>query len=92
MAAGELNIEIPGAARGDEVGDVAKAVVVIRENAELKARDEAEAKAGQNRQAAGQRKADMVRLADTFETAVGEIVETVSSASTESEMLLEQGV
>ena len=85
MAAGELNIEIPGAARGDEVGDVAKAVVVIRENAELKARDEAEAKAGQNRHAAEQRKADMVRLADTFETAVGEIVETVSSASTELE-------
>jgi methyl-accepting chemotaxis protein len=85
MAVGELNIEIPGAARGDEVGDVAKAVVVIRENAELKARDEAEAKAGQNRQAAEQRKADMVRLADTFETAVGEIVETVSSASTELE-------
>jgi len=85
MAAGELSIEIPGAARGDEVGDVAKAVVVIRENAEQKARDEAEAKASQNKHAAEQRKADMVRLADTFETAVGEIVETVSSASTELE-------
>ncbi|HXB80575.1 MAG TPA: chemotaxis protein, partial [Bradyrhizobium sp.] len=32
-----------------------------------------------------QRKADMVMLADTFEAAVGEIVETVSSASTELE-------
>src|SRR4051812_21141812 len=85
MAAGELNIEIPGAVRGDEVGDVAKAVVVIRENAEQMARDEAEAKASQNKQAAEQRKADMVKLADTFETAVGEIVETVSSASSELE-------
>jgi methyl-accepting chemotaxis protein len=85
MAAGELNIEIPGAARGDEVGDVAKTVVVIRENAEQKARDEAESKAGQDKQAARQRKADMVKLADTFETAVGEIVETVSSASSELE-------
>ncbi len=34
MAAGELNIEIPGASRGDEVGDLAKTVIVIRENAE----------------------------------------------------------
>jgi methyl-accepting chemotaxis protein len=85
MAGGELNIEIPGAARGDEVGDVAKAVVVIRENAEQKARDEAEAKIKQDQIAARQRKADMVKLADTFETAVGEIVETVSSASTELE-------
>jgi methyl-accepting chemotaxis protein len=85
MAAGQLNIEIPGAARGDEVGDVAKTVVVIRENAEQKARDEAESKAGQDKLAAKQRKADMVKLADTFETAVGKIVETVSSASSELE-------
>src|SRR5206468_3756709 len=79
------NIEIPGASRGDEVGDVAKAVVVIRENAEQKARDEAEAKIKQDQIAAQQRKADMIKLADNFETAVGEIVETVSSASTELE-------
>jgi methyl-accepting chemotaxis protein len=85
MAAGELDIEIPGAARGDEVGDMAKTVVVIRKNAEQKARAEAEAKANQDQIAAKQRKADMIRLADDFESAVGEIVETVSSASTELE-------
>jgi methyl-accepting chemotaxis protein len=85
MAAGELNVEIPGANRGDEVGDMAKTVVVIRENAEQKARDEAEAQANQEKIAAAQRKRDMHRLADAFEGAVGEIVETVSSASTELE-------
>ncbi len=85
MAAGELNIEIPGANRGDEVGDLAKTVIVIRENAEQKARNEAEAKVNQDQRAAEQRKADMIKLADTFETAVGEIVETVSSAATELE-------
>jgi methyl-accepting chemotaxis protein len=85
MAGGELNIEIPGAHRGDEIGDVAKTVVVIRENAEQKARDEADAKANQDKHAVEQRKHDMVKLADTFETAVGEIVETVSSAATELE-------
>jgi methyl-accepting chemotaxis protein len=85
MAAGELDIEIPGAARGDEVGDMAKTVVVIRQNAEQKARDEAEAKNKQDQITAKQRKADMIKLADDFESAVGEIVETVSSASTELE-------
>ena len=85
MAGGELNIEIPGANRGDEVGDVAKTVVVIRENAEQRARDEADAKANQDKRAEGQRKADMIKLADTFETAVGEIVETVSLAATKLE-------
>jgi methyl-accepting chemotaxis protein len=85
MAGGELNIEIPGANRGDEVGDVAKTVVVIRENAEQKARDEADTRANQDKRAVEQRKADMIKLADTFETAVGEIVETVSSAATKLE-------
>jgi methyl-accepting chemotaxis protein len=85
MAGGELNIEIPGASRGDEIGDMAKTVVVIRESAGQKAHDEAEAKTNHDKRAAEQRKADMIKLADEFEGAVGEIVETVSSASTELE-------
>ena len=85
MAGGNLDIVIPGANRGDEIGDLAKTVTVIRENAEQKARDEAEAKIKQDQVAAQRRKADMIRLADDFESAVGEIVETVSSASTELE-------
>ena len=47
--------------------------------------DEVGDMAQQDRLAAQQRKADMIKLADTFEAAVGEIVETVSSASTELE-------
>jgi methyl-accepting chemotaxis protein len=85
MAGGNLDVVIPGAKRGDEIGDLAKTVTIIRENAEQKARDEAEAKIKQDQIAAQQRKADMIKLADTFETAVGEIVETVSSASGELE-------
>jgi methyl-accepting chemotaxis protein len=85
MAGGNLDVVIPGSDRGDEIGDLAKTVTVIRQNAEQKARDEAEAKASQDQVAAQQRKADMIRLADQFETAVGEIVETVSSASTKLE-------
>jgi methyl-accepting chemotaxis protein len=85
MAGGNLDIVIPGADRGDEIGDLAKTVTVIRENAEQKARDEAEAKTRQDQIAAQQRKADMIKLADNFESAVGTIVETVSSASTQLE-------
>jgi methyl-accepting chemotaxis protein len=85
MAAGELDISIPGADRGDEIGDMAKTITVIRQNAEHKARDEAEAMVRQDQAATLQRKRDMIRLADEFEGAVGEIIETVSSASTELE-------
>ena len=86
MAGGKLDVVIPGASRGDEIGDLAKTVTIIGENAEQKARAEAEAKIRQDQSAARQRKADMIKLADNFETAVGEIVETVSSASNELEV------
>jgi methyl-accepting chemotaxis protein len=85
MANGETGIEIPGAKRGDEVGDIAKTVVVIAQNAEEKARQEAIAKAKEDEIAAARRKQEMVKLADDFEGAVGEIIETVSSAATELE-------
>ena len=85
MAGGNLDVVIPGASRGDEIGDLAKTVTVIRENAEHKARGEAEAKVKQDLVAAQRRKEEMIKLADDFEGAVGEIVETVSSASTELE-------
>ena len=85
MAGGNLDVVIPGASRGDEIGDLAKTVTVIRENAEHKAREEAEAKVKQDLIAAQRRKEDMIKLANDFEGAVGEIVETVSSASTELE-------
>ena len=85
MAGGNLNVVIPGASRGDEIGDLAKTVMVIRKNAEQKARDEGKTKLKQDEILATQRRAEMVRLADQFEGAVSEIVETVSSASTELE-------
>ncbi len=81
MAAGDLDVVIPGAKRGDEIGDIAKTVTVIRANAEQKARDEAAARLDQDNLAAASRKREMVELAGTFERAVGNIVDNVSSAS-----------
>jgi methyl-accepting chemotaxis protein len=85
LAGGNFAVVLPGLGRKDEVGDMAQAVETFKVKAEEKARDEAEAKIKQDQVAAKQRKADMVKLADNFESAVGEIVETVSSASTELE-------
>jgi methyl-accepting chemotaxis protein len=85
LAGGNFAVVLPGLGRKDELGAVAGAVEKFKVVSEQKARDEAEAKIKQDQIAAQQRKAEMVRLADSFETAVGEIVETVSSASTELE-------
>jgi methyl-accepting chemotaxis protein len=85
LAGGNFAVVLPGLGRKDELGQVAGAVEKFEIVAEQKARDEAEAKRRQDEIAAQQRKAEMVKLADQFEGAVGEIVETVSSASTELE-------
>jgi methyl-accepting chemotaxis protein len=85
LAGGNFDVTLPGLGRKDEIGDVAHAVETFKVKAEEKARAEAEAKMKQDQIAAQRRKADMNRLADQFESAVGEIVETVSSASTELE-------
>jgi methyl-accepting chemotaxis protein len=85
LAGGNFAVALPGLERKDEVGDMAQAVETFKVKAEEKAREEAEAQIKQDQIAARQRKADMIKLADGFEGAVGEIIETVSSASTELE-------
>jgi methyl-accepting chemotaxis protein len=85
LADGNFGVVLPGLERKDEVGDMAQAVEAFKVKAEQKARAEAEAKMTQDQLAAEQRKRDMIKLADDFEGAVGEIIETVSSASTELE-------
>ncbi|NVO16478.1 MAG: cache domain-containing protein [Rhodoplanes sp.] len=84
LAHGKLDVAIPGVGRHDEIGEMAEAVVVFKTNAVERVRLEAEQKAAELRTAT-QRKADMVRLADQFESAVGGIIGTVSSAATELE-------
>jgi methyl-accepting chemotaxis protein len=84
LAEGRFDIDISGTERKDEIGDVAKTALVFKENGITKIRMQAEQKETEQR-AVVQRKQDMIKLADQFESAVGEIIETVSSASTELE-------
>jgi methyl-accepting chemotaxis protein len=85
MAAGNLDIEVPGTARHDEIGDMAKTISVIRENAAQEAVRKQEDAKREEVERTARRKANMQKLANEFEAAVGNIVETVSSAATELE-------
>ncbi|OPY95245.1 hypothetical protein A5906_09325 [Bradyrhizobium sacchari] len=85
LADGNFDVVLHGLRRKDEIGEIANAVQRFKVRAVEKAEAETEAKLVQDRIAAEQRKSDMRRLADAFEAAIGEIVETVSSASTELE-------
>ncbi|MDO9299500.1 methyl-accepting chemotaxis protein [Bradyrhizobium sp.] len=84
LASGRLDVEVPGIGRGDEVGEMAMAVEIFKSNAVARQALEVEQKEAETRSVA-RRKADMNKMADDFESAVGEIVETVSSAATELE-------
>jgi methyl-accepting chemotaxis protein len=80
----DLKAAVPGIERRDEVGEMARTVEVFKTNAIEVERLKAGLEATEKR-AAEQRKIDMKKLADDFEGAVGEIIETVSSSSTELE-------
>jgi methyl-accepting chemotaxis protein len=84
LANGNKNVDVPYADRGDEVGDNARAAKTFKENLLRIEQIEAQQKETE-RQVAAQRKADMNQLADAFEGAVGNIVNTVSSASSQLE-------
>ena len=67
--------------RDDEIGEALRNLQTVQAIVRF---DREELKATERR-AALQRKSDMVKLANGFEGAVGEIIETVSSAATELE-------
>jgi methyl-accepting chemotaxis protein len=82
LAKGNLTIAIPSTTNKDEIGDMARAVQVFKENAlqvEALRRDQEQA-AIRN---AAERKQTMHRMADSFEASVMGVVHTVSSSATQ---------
>ncbi|GLR92925.1 methyl-accepting chemotaxis protein [Bradyrhizobium liaoningense] len=84
LAQGDTSVVVSGTERKDEIGAMAQAVQVFKTNAIEVERLKAEQVEAERRNAE-QRKQDMIRLADDFEGAVGQIIGTVSSASTQLE-------
>jgi methyl-accepting chemotaxis protein len=84
IAEGDTSIAVPCVDRRDEMGDMARALLVFKQNAEKVQAMQAEREALE-KAARAEKVAAMNRLADEFEAKIGEIVETVSSASTELE-------
>ncbi|OYX87180.1 MAG: hypothetical protein B7Y75_02475, partial [Azorhizobium sp. 35-67-5] len=79
---GDLAATIPYATRRDELGDQARALTVFRDGLAEADRLRGEREAAE-REAAEQRKRDMHDMANTFEAAVGAVVDTVASAATQ---------
>ncbi|SHN81445.1 methyl-accepting chemotaxis protein [Bradyrhizobium erythrophlei] len=80
LAGGELDSEIPGAGRGDEVGKMAKTVKIFKDNA-LRMRELEKAEAATRERATSERRSAMDGLAGDFERSVNGIVRSVSTAA-----------
>jgi methyl-accepting chemotaxis protein len=74
LSSGKIDIDVPGTGRSDEIGEMAKAVLVFRDNLSRMAAMEAE-RADAEKRAAHEREAAMQKVADEFEQAVGGLVQ-----------------
>jgi methyl-accepting chemotaxis protein len=85
LANGNFAVQLPGLERRDEVGQMARGVEEFKVQALAKAERETAEREQKSLEAATARRAELRQLADGFESAVGEIIENVASASSELE-------
>jgi methyl-accepting chemotaxis protein len=81
LADGQLNGDIPGVGRGDEVGAMASTVQIFKDNA-VRVHELEQAETETQKRAAAERRSAMEGLASDFERSVNGIVRSVSSAAT----------
>jgi methyl-accepting chemotaxis protein len=82
LARGDYTVDVPGATRKDEVGEVARAALVFKENG-IETERLREAQAQAERHAEDEKRRMMLELADSFEASVGGVVQSVTVASEE---------
>ncbi|MEO0962815.1 MAG: methyl-accepting chemotaxis protein, partial [Pseudomonadota bacterium] len=80
LAEKDWSVEIPYTDRQDEIGEMASAVLVFKDNGQEAERLQAN-EAEREARAAEEKRQAMNQLADSFETSVGEIVEAVSATA-----------
>ena len=82
LAEGDKTVKVGGTERGDEIGRMAQAVQVFKENA-LKMDKMAEEQKEAEHRAEEEKKKSLAEMADDFESQIGGIVNSVASASEE---------
>lgn len=80
VAAGDLDRPVVGLARRDELGDMARALHVLRDGLKL-AEQERQAAATTRLQAEAERQSQLERLAGDFERAMSGVVETIGQSA-----------
>ena len=84
LAGGDKSVEIPGTGRTDEIGDMAGAVQVFKDNA-IEADQLREQRIEQERRAEEEKREATLKMADDLESSVKGVVDSVGGAATEME-------
>ena len=82
LAGGDIAVDIPCTQRYDEIGDIARATEVFKENA-IETEVLRQERAEQDKLAAEEKRQQMEELATNFESSVGSVISTVSSAASQ---------
>ncbi len=82
LSGGDLDTEVVGLSREDEMGEMAKAIQIFKENAIEKVQMEKEAEFAKQR-AEEEKQQAMHDLADSFDSKVGGLINSLASTSTE---------
>ena len=85
LAGGNFDVVLPGLGRKDELGEMAAAVEEFKVQAVAKAERDAATQEAQNKASSAARRAELIRFADEFESAVGSIVANVSASAVQLE-------
>jgi methyl-accepting chemotaxis protein len=84
IAQGQLDAPVEGFERGDEVGVMARSVLVFRDNA-VALREAQQQRARAREQAAAEKRETLARLAGSFESKILKVAATLASAAAELE-------
>jgi methyl-accepting chemotaxis protein len=84
LADGDLDIDIPAFGQQDEIGEMARSVTVLKRNSQEVKRLRADQEALRE-EAARVRRREMLVVAETFESKVGQVVRSLSAAAGELE-------
>ena len=82
LAEGDLEAEVPAQDRKNEIGEMAAAVQVFKDNANRVKQMESE-QAAQEKRAEEEKRRTMSKMADDFQASVGGVVQSVSLASSQ---------
>lgn len=82
LSSGDLDIEVLGLDREDEIGEMAKAIQIFKGNAIEKVQMEEEQKESEKRAEAEKQQA-MLDLADSFDSQIAGLMDSLASSSTE---------